>query len=212
VFVVPAPSLPAADPLPASGGEPLGLAWAFREAVAPPDTTVTLLAVGRPDAREVPVSFPDVDRLLALAAQTEALWHLDVPAGCRTADGALRVDLADGNGTVFGRGGHNATEVTLYVFDGDGELVASNAGATGRDRFRLYGDFVTVSDRPWYLGSGPVPDGMRVPEGYVGFARSHLVGMPVGAVATAHVPTHEYDWLTGPLWVMVRVDAVLAAP
>lgn len=206
VYVLPSPGLPEHDPLPAASPEPLGLAWPFREAVAPADTTVSLLAVGRPGARELALACPDGDRVAPLVRETDAVWRLDVPAGCRSHDGALRVDEAD-NGTLFGADGHDAVRVTLYVLDEGGELLASNAGATQRNRFRLYGDFVTVSDAPWYLGGGPAPEGMRVPTGYVDFARERLSGLPLGAVATAHVPQHEYDWLTGPLWVTVRVDA-----
>lgn len=210
VVVLPSPSLPEEDPLPAAVAEPLGLAWASREAVAAPGDTVTFLAVGRPDDPQLPFSCPDGERLLPLHGETRVLWRLEVPAGCRSLDGALRVDVADGNATSFGEGGHNATRVTVHVFNEDGELLASNAGATDRNRFRLYGDFVTVSDRAWYLGDGPTPEGMRVPTGYVEFARTRLAGLPEGGVGWGHVPTHEYDWLTGPLWVTARVDGLVA--
>lgn len=222
VLVLPSPDLPRHDPLPEAVEEPLGLAWAFGDAVAPLDGTATLLAVGRPDARELQVSCLDGERSLPLHAETRVLWRLEVPAGCRSLDGAIRVDAADAadvvdaveaaNGAVFGRDGHNATRVTVHVFNERGELLASSAGATDRNRFRLYGDFVTVSDRAWYLGDGAVPDGMRVPAGYVEFARTRLAGLPVGGVGWGHVPQHEYDWLTGPLWVTARVDSVLPAP
>lgn len=212
VFLVPDVGLPARDALPdGATKEPLGLAWAVRETVAPPGEAAVLLGVGIPDQRNLEVQCLDGTQVLPLEAESSVLWRVAVPSGCQSLDGVLQVGSAPVEARRFGLDGHNATSVTLYVFDAEGQLVASSAGATDRNRYRLYGDFVTVSQRPWYLGDGAVPEGMRVPEGYVAFARERLLGVPEGGTAWVAMWAHEYDWLTGPLWVTARIDTVLAS-
>ncbi len=210
VVVLPAPSLPHDDPLPTPVEEPLGLAWAFHEAVAEPGKSIPFLAVGEPSARSLDLTCLDGPRSMQLHSESPVLWRVDIPAGCRTPGDVLAVtEASEADTERFGEGGRNATVVTIFVFNEQGELLASNAGATSRNRYHLYGDFVTLSSRPWYLGEGPTPQGMRVPDGYESFARKGLAGLPVGATAHALVERHEYDWLVGSIWVLVQIDELL---
>ncbi len=212
VFVLPTPSFPHDDPLPAPVEEPLGLAWAFHHAVAEPGGSAPFVGVGEPTDPVLELTCENGPRRVLMHFETKVLWVAEIPVGCRSLDGVLRVDYAPSDALHFGVDGYNATDVTVMVFDEKGELLASNAGATSRNRYHLYGDFVTLSSRTWYLGDGPTPPGMRVPDGYEASAHRQLDGLPEGALAYLPVGGHEYDWLVGPIWITVHVESVTHAP
>ncbi|MGB1585992.1 MAG: hypothetical protein ACPHID_02970 [Thermoplasmatota archaeon] len=101
---------------------------------------------------------------------------------------------------------NQSVRLTLYAFNAQGELVASNAPARDIDRFDLYGDFILLGDDPWYLGNGTRADALQLPFGG-DVAAAALHGLPVGGIATVHVPDHPYAWLVGELWLTGRVNS-----
>lgn len=100
---------------------------------------------------------------------------------------------------------NQTVRLTLYAFNAQGELVASNAPARDIDRFPLYGDFILLGDDPWFVGNGTRADALQLPFG-ADLAAAALDGLPVGAIATVHVVEHPYDWLVGDLWLTGRID------
>jgi hypothetical protein len=88
--------------------------------------------------------------------------------------------------------------LTVYVFEEQGELVASNAPDVGG--YRLYGDYVEIADTQWAQRD-------------VGRAIERLdisldFDVEVGRILSFEVTSHEHDWLVGPLYVTLRVDAI----
>jgi len=120
---------------------------------------------------------------------------------------------ADATESKFGRGGHNATRMTVYVFQPNGDLLAANAPDADLARFQLSGDFTRLPEGTWYLGENATtpPGTMRVPAAFAPFvasARPLLAGLPEGGIATVRAD----HWLLGELWLTARLDAVVHAP
>ena len=123
--------------------------------------------------------------------------------------------LVESPGPRFGLEGYNATRVTVHVFDGDGELVASNGNAS--EKARLTGKFAP-NDLPggtWYLGdNATAPDGTRhlpaAARALLPQLRALLVGLPEGGVATTH--TDALSGAYGRLYVTARIDQLVHAP
>jgi hypothetical protein len=117
----------------------------------------------------------------------------------------------------FGVAGHNATRVTFFAFLDSGEVLASNAGDLELGRFELSGDFIALSEAPWYLGgNATAPPGMWQPprqaRDLMQGLLPHLHGLQEGGIATAVLEDHPYAWAIGPLTLTLRVEAVLHAP
>lgn len=112
-------------------------------------------------------------------------------------------------GPRFGVGGYNASRMTIYGFETDGDLIASNAGVGPFDKATFY---QKLTGGIWYLGKGETPDGMEeVPKeakAFVNQARAKLVGLPPGGVATT---TAKIDFV-GTVYITVRLDALYYAP
>lgn len=125
-----------------------------------------------------------------------------------------RTSVGDEAPSLF-RDGHNATQVTAYVFDEAGLLLASNAPTNETARFRLHGDFIRLPTTAWYLGANDTaPPGTAFLPGLakplVDKVRPDLDGLPVGGVASTR--SNAYVSLYGSLFVTVRVDALVLAP
>ena len=98
--------------------------------------------------------------------------------------------------------------LTLYIFDSDGLLLASNAPAAELAVWTLHGDYIPLSSGTWYLGEGAAPDGtLSLPFG-AAIARDALSDLPVGAVASVHVVDHPYAWYVGDLWLTARIEGI----
>ena len=116
-----------------------------------------------------------------------------------------------GSEANFGVDGYNATRLTVYAFDNQGGLIASNANASEIARFAL-SPAVTSLYNPgnvtWYFGVHPIPPNMTVPPS-LGTARAGLYdqlrGLPVGGIASVYQETDR-------VFVTVRIDELVRAP
>lgn len=124
--------------------------------------------------------------------QPEAPWNTRLPAD------QIRFDAAN-----------DTLRLSLYAFNADGELLASNARAVDLELFDLYADYIPLSNVRWYLGDGNVSGAQSLPFGS-DFAAAALDGLPVGGIATVHVVDHPYSWLVGELWLTGRIDGINA--
>ncbi len=99
-------------------------------------------------------------------------------------------------------------DVTFYLFTSSGHLLATNAPRLDWVDYDLHGDFSPFSTRTWWFGEGARPSGAADVPAYKTELRGLLWDTPVGGVQSAVLERHEYDWLVGPVWLTVRVDAV----
>ncbi len=99
-----------------------------------------------------------------------------------------------------------SVRVTVWVFDANRLLVATNVPAPDHGHQEYYPDFVQVPDAWWYLGEGEAPNGSRVPPALRSEIRASLVGSHTGQVVS--METRAYDWaIEGGLWVTGRIEA-----
>lgn len=119
------------------------------------------------------------------------------------------------DGPRLGEAGHNATRVTVHIFDGDGALVASNGNAS--EQARLGGDHAPqqLPGGVWYLGANETPPSgtQALPtaaRALLPQLRGLLAGLPVGGVATTQ--TDALRGLYGTLYVTAQIDELVRAP
>ncbi len=126
-----------------------------------------------------------------------------------TPQGAQSFTLPDGEQTgVFGRDGL-AANVTFYLFANSGHLLATNAPLSQWEVYDIHGDFTPFTSKAWWFGAGKAPAGVSDVPAYKTQLRGLLDRTPVGGVQSAVLEQHEYDWLLGPVWLTVRVDALV---
>ncbi len=160
---------------------------------------------------EAPVLMRLGDGLLSAPAQDYRIVCIRAPCDQPPAPYITR-DAAPGE-IRFGVDGFNATKLSFYAFNLDGEVLASSAPDADLARFRLSGAFIRLPDSVWYLGENATtpPGTARLPATLAPFlsqARPLLEGLPVGGVATVST-TH---WALGELWLTARIDGLLQTP
>lgn len=138
-----------------------------------------------------------------------------IRAPCDPLQGPTIHHHAPADAPLFGADGNNATRVTCYVFDETGTLVASNADAANRSRFRGGANAQDLPDSLWYLGANDTapPGTERLPgmaAALVGRLMPQLEGLPVGGVASDS--SNALVALYGTLFVTVQVDEIVQAP
>lgn len=193
------------------------LIWPFaqgRVVDGDPDANLRALALG-----DMPASLPlDCDDAPPPASATATVGEgtprvgfVDVPAGCRVPGfAAVAVEAPEAPTGLFNASRHGV-RLTVFVFDADGLLLASNAPAAEQEPFPAHPDkrSVQLENRTWHVGRGPTPDGMASLPVAIGTARDALEGLPVGGVASAAVHEHPYRHLVGPLYVTVQIDVIV---
>lgn len=205
--LVPAPG-PGHDEAGARHDDPL--LYPFPGGALVVDGPVHVLGIDR--GREHVPGGPDVVRWLS--PHVVRIETVPLPEGCDCVGPTWHVQLS-GDRPQFGRGGHNATRVTVHVFDAAGELIASNGNAS--ERARLTGQYAPeqLPSGLWYLGANatapagtqPLPPYARA---FLGQMGPLLVGLPVGGIATTQ--TDAAKGLYGTLYVTARVDQLAYAP
>ncbi len=123
--------------------------------------------------------------------------------------GADAFTLPAGNATTGAFGpGHYQADVTFYLFVSSGHMLATNAPLSLWEMYDLHGDFSPFTTKTWWFGPSAPPSGVAEVPAYKEELRDLLEGTPVGGVQSAVLERHEYDWLVGPIWMTVRIDAV----
>lgn len=196
--------------------DPAALVWPFAESTALPGEESRHLVVWTDDPRARP-SEVEGHPLEWQTSPDGQLAFVNVTTGFATEGHTVRVVTEPG--PRFGVDGHNATRLTVYVFNDDDEVLAANAALSELNRFNVSDSLVALPDRPWYLGeNGTTPAGtQRLPPEFRELgeqARTVLEGRPVGAVASARLAEADYrlGWLLGDLWLTVQVDELVHAP
>lgn len=118
-------------------------------------------------------------------------------------------------GPRLGLAGYNGTRVTVHVFDGAGELIASNGNASEQARLVRTYSAEQLPTGVWYLGAAPAAPPGTQPLPFAARAllpqlRPLLEGLPVGGVATTQ--TDALAGLYGRLYVTAQVDELVHAP
>lgn len=112
----------------------------------------------------------------------------------------------------FAMNGYVIVRVTFFLFTQDGKLAASNDAANAT-HFPLAPSYLPRSRAPWYFGNGTAPPGtLALPDWAKSiFAplRGRLVGLPVGAVASARLESAALSAIyNGPLFATVRIEGL----
>jgi len=207
-----------------SAEEEPDLVWVFEEgpvAVDGPHAVLAIAPKGNGPGAEVPETEggerPDIGWETDFVGMAEADFHTlqCVRAPCPQPEGPWVLRQADEGAHQFGLEGYNATRLTFYAFNTEGQVLASNAPDGELARFELSEDFAAVPNVAWYLGTAQeAPEGTTKPPASIrallSEARPLLEGLPEGGVASA--ATDEYEWLYGTLYLTVRIDALVYAP
>ena len=174
------------------------------------DGPVHVLAIDRERTHDV----GGPDEASWLSPHVVRIRTAPMPEGCDCVGPTWHVQLS-GDRPQFGRGGYNATRVTLHVFDADGELIASNGNAS--EQARLTGQFgpEQLPSGLWYLGANATAPAGTQPlplyaRAFLGQMRPLLVGLPIGGIATTS--TDAAQGLYGTLHVTAQVTQLAYAP
>lgn len=139
------------------------------------------------------------------------VWHWDgtdllclQQGDCAAAEATLATDAETTNGTFDAQ---EPATITFFIFTSRGTLLATNTPISQWADYELSSDFTHISGKRWYFGEGNATGAQQAPA-FRPEARALLDGLPVGAVRSVYLPEHQYDWLVGPLWVTLRIDAV----
>lgn len=116
---------------------------------------------------------------------------------------------------LLGVDGHNATRITVHVFDETGLLAATNADANETARLAGASHPQRLPGGVWYVGANSTaPNGTQpVPalaRPLFQELKPLMQGLPVGGVAS--VRSDAYASLYGTLYVTVRIDGLVQAP
>jgi hypothetical protein len=121
--------------------------------------------------------------------------------------------LPNGTRPLLGIDGYNATRATIYVFNEQGLLAATNDAQENWTRFA--GSPTTMDPAVWYIGANATaPNGTSKPPSFaaplVQKLRPLIEGLPVGGVATTS--SNAYVGLYGTLFITARIDELVYAP
>lgn len=110
----------------------------------------------------------------------------------------------------FGQDGQWLVRATILVFTSDGHLVFGNVDDKTRSLYPTR-DYTPVPSGTFYLGNGTAPTFAYVPSSKVQELfeplRAQLVGLPVGAVASAQLDSRTVRDLYGnPLYATARIE------
>lgn len=97
-----------------------------------------------------------------------------------------------------GKDGHTIVEADLFVYTAEGRLLATNVAAAPGERS---GHFRHLETRAADLEDPELPPMLRP-------ALRAVAGLPVGGVATVHLPEHPHRDLVGDLVATVQVTAL----
>jgi hypothetical protein len=193
------------------------LVWPFPDVVAPAGHEVGLFVLWAGNG-----SAPAVDGVTwvetRLGQDTLGTYHATAPHTF----GALHITRADPDAPRFGVDDHNATRITLMVFNSQARLIATTAPLHGYTHIPYVDNRLTeLEDAVYYLGENETaPHGtQRLPpllEPFTPTIRDLLAGLPVGGAASVIVPEAEYRHAfggqgIGTLYLTARVDELVHA-
>lgn len=192
------------------------LVWPFPEAVVPAGGDATLLVLWDQSA-EAPGGIDWVETRLG----DDAMGFATLGPG-ETLGTFVSLPPADPDAPRFGVGGHNATQITLMVFNDEAELLATTAGLHEYAHLpwihdRLY----EIEDATYYLGDGDAPNGTKPLPAFLEPFRPRIVellhGLSTSGVSSVVVPEQEYRDAfggngIGDLYLTARVDGLVQAP
>lgn len=183
------------------------LVYVFDHVARSPDAPLPTILIVAPDGAgpsgEAPPGAAHIDWRTPFVGTALALG-----CGAGSACPAFRASDAP-PGPRLGSRGNDTARLSIYVFDDEGLLLASNAAPADRARFSQAASYRTIPDAWWYLGSGPTPAGTRLIPSVAAAALDAcwptLVLLPVGGVATC-----DADSPLGHMFLTVRVEALRA--
>lgn len=202
-------ALPSNDPASSQAAPDGGVQFAFPQAarVSSANASAAVLVLSRDARTPDPVwQTPHVGILHSTAAVAVCLTY----APCRATH-----ELAGEHEPRLGAAGFNATRVTVHAFDAAGELVLSNGNASAIARLAPRFSPTMLPQGTWYVGANATPPAgtQRLPalaDAFLVDVWPLLQGLPEGGQAT--MATDALATYYGPLWLTLRIDALVHAP